>query len=626
MLALWLLIISSGPAAGASYPVDDRLIIIGDQQAKVLSDEDLELWSASQLSPKGRPTAEEVLNLPAAPGKPKHAVYSNDDFWVRFRVFNQSKMQSDWTIGILPTAIRRFDLYQYDSTNRQAVFHQTLDPTKNSEGKEFPHFHVTIPPGRRAVFIARVDREMDFSLSIMQPEYADKQWRLRIILNTAYFAATIALLVFCLVFLVFFWDTATLLYLLFAVAALITLGTINGSWLDGSWVTTLVMFANILASGFAVKFLSIRRTMSAAWWSYLIISGASLFVILGLKTPLSQFLAPQIEYLGDFLIVAQVALTVLCSVLLWRKNFRPARFMLTGWLLVFAGALIYLLAMYGVLRINIYSREIIPEAAHFLQLLVLAIALGERMRKIDLARHVAEVRAESADQLRVLIRAICHDIVNPLSSIMGFAEMIRRKSPDDHAVGRIIRSSLKIKEIIGQVRAMISAQSGNLSVVREPLDLEAVFTDIAGIFEKSAEAKGVHMSCVFEPGLSIRADRVLFESSILGNLVSNAIKFTESGKGVRLEGRRVEDKVEIRVVDHGIGMPKEILSDIFSQSKNISRIGTSGEVGTGFGMSLVKSFVEAMGGEITIESVTAEEAPGKSGTTAILRFPMDDRK
>lgn len=78
--------------------------------------------------------------------------------------------------------------------------------------------------------------------------------------------------------------------------------------------------------------------------------------------------------------------------------------------------------------------------------------------------------------------------------------------------------------------------------------------------------------------------------------------------------------IEFYVEDHGIGMPEAHLENIFNLSKSISRTGTNGEEGTGFGMSLIKSFVESYGGSITIESRDIQQIPQNHGTKVTIRF------
>jgi signal transduction histidine kinase len=620
MLGIYLVLISQLVAAETSHTPTTRSIIVTDDTQQVISEQAFDTWRASRINPDGPVKPEQILRLPSIHFGDTRVGYANENNWVRFRIHNASKNRSEWTIAVLPTAIPKVVLYQYDAISQALLSVQSVDPHKNQESRSFPHFDVKIPPGQDAVFVANVGKLMDFSFLVMSPEAARAHEHARTILNAVYVGAIIALLLSNLVFVFYSIDLTILLHLLSGVAIFVTLGIVNGIWLTGDWITPWLMIANLLAIIFTVRFLELRKYSRMAWRIYVAIAAGSVFVIIGMKTPLCTCVTPGVDYAGDFFLIAQVLLTVYYAIVLVQKAFKPARFILSGWLLLAFAALLYFLALYGVLRISIYTREFIPQVAHFLQLLIMSVAIAERMRSAELGRQAAEFRAQAADQLRMLIRVVCHDIANPLASVIGYSEMQLMETPNSKFIPRIIRNSL-ISAIIRQVRSMMAKQSGDGSMIKESLDVAAVLGEVVMTFERAASEKSVRLTFSSQPGLSIEADRVLFETSVLGNLVSNAIKFTESGKEVRIEAYRKDGHIEVRVADEGIGIPKEMIPHIFSQTTNISRAGTAGECGTGFGMSLVKSFVGMLGGEISLQSLTKEDGADRTGTAVMLRFP-----
>ncbi len=103
--------------------------------------------------------------------------------------------------------------------------------------------------------------------------------------------------------------------------------------------------------------------------------------------------------------------------------------------------------------------------------------------------------------------------------------------------------------------------------------------------------------------------------------MTNAIKFSPRGSTIKITTKQdVEGQIKVYISDPGVGMSTELVDDLFDLSKPTSRDGTEGERGTGFGMPLVKKFMQKYGGEISINSKPIEDFPNDHGTEICLRF------
>jgi signal transduction histidine kinase len=150
-----------------------------------------------------------------------------------------------------------------------------------------------------------------------------------------------------------------------------------------------------------------------------------------------------------------------------------------------------------------------------------------------------------------------------------------------------------------------------------------VFEDIDFFFQTKAIEKGVKLSWRFiqeSNDILVLADSTSLTHEIFNNLVSNAIKFTAEGGSVTLEAERLGEFAVITIRDTGIGIPRDILHLLFDPKANTSRRGTNNETGTGFGMPLVKTFLEMFGGSIHIESVEQQTGNIQHGTTIEIRL------
>jgi len=127
------------------------------------------------------------------------------------------------------------------------------------------------------------------------------------------------------------------------------------------------------------------------------------------------------------------------------------------------------------------------------------------------------------------------------------------------------------------------------------------------LFEKAAKYRGVKLVLPpIEPGRSIqlRADPIALAHGLLANGVSNALKFSESGKTIELEFRELGDRVTILIRDQGPGLHPDVIRELQHQGRANSRPGVRGELGTGTGFQLMKFFVDSFGGEFEWQSAS----------------------
>ena len=101
--------------------------------------------------------------------------------------------------------------------------------------------------------------------------------------------------------------------------------------------------------------------------------------------------------------------------------------------------------------------------------------------------------------------------------------------------------------------------------------------------------------------LTAYADENLL-NTVIRNLVSNAIKFTNESGQIRINARKIGELIEVEVADNGMGMSNEVRDSLFSDNSSLSLPGTANELGSGLGLILCKQFVEKQGGRLWVES------------------------
>ncbi|AFV76536.1 PAS domain S-box [Thermus oshimai JL-2] len=222
----------------------------------------------------------------------------------------------------------------------------------------------------------------------------------------------------------------------------------------------------------------------------------------------------------------------------------------------------------------------------------------------DLRPHLEAERLKGE-----FIAAVSHELRTPLAVIMGLAELLKEEglSPSaEESVELILESAFRLKTMVDNLLDTSRLEAGRFEVNRRPVHLAPLLRDLARSFSGVARLSGVGFSVEVEelPLFLADPDRVV---QVVGNLLSNAFKFTPPGGEVRLSARATEEAVVLEVADTGPGIPKEDLPRLFqryARAKNAEKRGVSG---TGLGLFISKHIVEAHGGRIEVET---EEGKG----------------
>ncbi|PZT93535.1 ATP-binding protein [Sphingomonas hankookensis] len=212
-----------------------------------------------------------------------------------------------------------------------------------------------------------------------------------------------------------------------------------------------------------------------------------------------------------------------------------------------------------------------------------------------------------------------HEIRTPLNGILGMAQVMLR----DESLAPATRDRLDIihdagvtmRSLVDDILDVAKMQSGNLSVERVPTDLIATVEDLARLWRRQAEDRG--LGFVVELGdvpRWVEGDPVRLRQ-ILFNLLSNALKFTPSGE-IALRVAATGDRLSIAVADTGIGIAPDRLEEVFESFQQADTSTTRRYGGTGLGLTICRNLARAMGGDIIVSS-----APGQ-GATFTVDLPL----
>lgn len=218
-------------------------------------------------------------------------------------------------------------------------------------------------------------------------------------------------------------------------------------------------------------------------------------------------------------------------------------------------------------------------------------------------------------QRQQLLHVLCHDLKNPIASGISLLELLNLNPQNSEKyIAKLHGQLVSGIEIIDLVRTMLAIKDGKETLELAPINLasalENSFNQLGSIIEK----KQIKIVKNIQPQLTVKSEKISLVSSVLNNLITNAIKFSDHGASIEFNTTDLGEDVILSVRDHGIGMPESLSQVVFDPTKTTSRAGTDGEKGTGFGMPLVKEFVEKYGGTISVSSWEKSTHPIDHGT------------
>lgn len=238
-----------------------------------------------------------------------------------------------------------------------------------------------------------------------------------------------------------------------------------------------------------------------------------------------------------------------------------------------------------------------------------------------------KVIQEQKDNLESLIQTkdrflsiIAHDLKNPFNSLLGFADLAYNdfdeiSDSEKKSYLNVIRESgHHIYTLLDNLLSWSRAQSGRIDFYPEPVSLTETIENAVELVRSSADNKQISLFSDFSKDVIVKADKNML-STILRNLLTNAIKFTPNGGSITVSSRINHKKVTVSVTDTGIGMSAEEMDKLFKLDGGLKNSGTANETGTGLGLILCQEFMS-----LHKSKIVAESTPGKGST---FSFTLD---
>jgi len=225
----------------------------------------------------------------------------------------------------------------------------------------------------------------------------------------------------------------------------------------------------------------------------------------------------------------------------------------------------------------------------------------------EIALLEAKKNAEDANSLKdKFVSLVSHDLMAPLSGILGFLRLVRMESGEKlgadprKMVDLAVSSGEHMANLIQDILSLSRLRTGALKPTMEFFDASLIGEKMAADYQYTAYAKGVVLENLIPGKTRVYSDKTLLTEAVQ-NFVTNAIKFCGKGNSVTVSVEKGE-KTTVWVADTGPGIDPSLMRKLVDHEGYRSKQGTGGEKGTGYGLIITREMIEALGGELLIET------------------------
>lgn len=572
--------------------------------------------------------------------------FDKNVYWFRLVFKHTGQTQADGIFEIAYPQLDYVDIYKVIdgapelivATGDTVPFDQRLLNSRNFA------IALSIEPQQTTELLIRVHTQgsLQFPIAIYDGQsYFEHEQRV-VILEGAFFGILVIMATYNLFLLIALRDISYFLYSALAISIMLFQFSMHGFAFQFLWPNSpqlnhiallIFMWASIfLGTKFTDSFLNLKKH------HYNLHLITHFITLLVLATIIGYFWLPY-HLIITFTSIMGPGISIFCigaSYYAYYKGQKHARFMLLGWTSFMLGVLVYGLNKLGVIPVT-FLTEYGVQLGSVADMALLSFALADRINtereakitaqqaRIEqekLARRAQEihhqeelqarkkiVEAEAANAAKSQFLAMMsHEIRTPMNSIIGFMELTledRNLQPKNKRYLSIAHNSAKfLLQLINDILDLSKIESGKLELDQKPFSLITLITNIYELMEVSAQDKNLQLKLQIPTHLAPAYIGDEFRlQQILLNLVANAIKFTHTGSvTIRIEEPGDNNLVSFSVIDTGIGIPNDKITEILEPFTQADASMTRRFGGTGLGTTISYQLIHLMGGDLNITS------------------------
>jgi signal transduction histidine kinase len=559
-------------------------------------------------------------------------------YWVRFKVADSSTLNRRWIIELFDFRIDNFDLYLPDGNG--GFSHKNGGDIYPFNHKYYKHknFVFDLPPfGRKEqTYYFRVEAKhpvgMIGTLRSSQKEmlYSTNEY----LLLALFYGVVLAMILYNLFLFLSLKDPAYIFYVLYVLSIGVYGISEDGLGFEYLWpqnpemnnyVPAIAIYCMVLfVSLYARSFLDLRIKMPLANIGIILwIVFRTILFILGL------FINIQIIY-NIWIDLIPLTLIYLVGIISWKRGFRPARFYVIAFTVLFGGFVVAAMQQLHIIEDSIFSIYSFNFGV-FAEMILLSFALADRIKVLmkeraeaqnetiiqlqekenlkdkvnrELEEKVLERTAELKDkneQLDDFVYKASHDIKGPLRSIIGLTTVGLKEIKDPASViyfEEILKSTKKLDTLVTDLLELTKVKE--VVIEKNKIDFDSIIAEVLKSFRHFQGFEKLEFDLhINQSGFFYTDEKMLY--SIVQNLIENAIKYRDPKKEnpfLKIEINADAARAALQFTDNGLGIQVKVQSKIFDMFYKVNPSSS----GTGLGLYIVKTSVEKLGGNIGLKS------------------------
>ncbi|MCP4912047.1 MAG: sensor histidine kinase [Oligoflexia bacterium] len=565
--------------------------------------------------------------------------YTNKYIWMKLSVENDSSedilkyLVIDSTLTGEVTVFEEIDGVIVNETFSGSA----LEWNKRLVKDFYATFPITFNKGsEKTIYIKRKSHHtLDAHIKLIGAEAYSKQVQTNSTVMAIYLGIIIGLAIYNF-FLYFF--TKNVIYVYYSMFSLSVLGTalsMNG-YLDFLFPNTFPFSENLLifsslamvtALNFSAHYINLKIYNKKLQNFMVVIGSLGILNLLIYLSPIHQITGSYNGVIVDLLIALACLSMLTGGVIATKKGNILARFYLLSWIFVFLGVFLYFGSTFGLFPRNDFFRYGIMWG-NACEMLIVAIGLSYQISILEMEKRTAQIQALGREKYKRLVRVLIHDVGNPLSLISYYVKkwivdpsQFEDSTKRSKTLNKLLRGVTNIEALLKSVREeeLLFKNSGKISNMAV-IDVKECINESCEVLENKIHSKNIYIERnITDKDCFILADKVNFINNILNNIISNSIKFSDESSKIIIDCDVLNKKLYLSIKDFGVGIPREVISKFNSGEELQSHRGTMGEIGTGFGLQLMKSYVESFNGAVTISSnVRGETSDGMTEVSLIF--------